>query len=82
MDIATYLILRESHKEAKLALKECRSAFDAWKREPEDESYCTVTGDTITGYCIAVGIMPRNFTPTLTQEFHNLVQDEYIVSII
>uniref|UniRef100_A0A0A9YL24 Integrator complex subunit 8 n=1 Tax=Lygus hesperus TaxID=30085 RepID=A0A0A9YL24_LYGHE len=78
MDIASYLMLRESYKDAQVTLRECQFAFDLWKREPETEPYCTVTSDTISGYCIAVGITPHNFTPSLIQEFHNLVQDQYL----
>ncbi|CAA9993323.1 unnamed protein product [Nesidiocoris tenuis] len=80
MDISSYLMLCESYADAKSALKDCQTAYNQWKLEPEAEDcFCKVTSDVISAYAIAVGINPPNFTPTLRQEFHNLVQDQYVV---
>ncbi|KAK9505233.1 hypothetical protein O3M35_009329 [Rhynocoris fuscipes] len=79
MDISSYLLYRESYKEARSALKKCQECFRLWKAEPLCEiSYCKVTREDLSGACRAVGILPDHYSPSLVQQFHDSISGMYI----
>jgi hypothetical protein len=87
MDISNFLINRESYPSAKESIRACLSEFHAWQKElalnpqlKNEPPYCTVNQNLISGCCMVVGIRPANYSPSLTQQFHNSVSDQYMVS--
>ncbi|KAL1115844.1 hypothetical protein AAG570_006134 [Ranatra chinensis] len=90
MDISNYFMYREGYRQARESLQECLGQFKTWKREQLTGGgdgdgggawtgrFCEVTHDMITGSCIAVGIRPANYCPSLIQQFHTSVTGQYI----
>ncbi|XP_073976542.1 integrator complex subunit 8 [Rhodnius prolixus] len=79
MDISSYLLFRESYKEARAALRKCQECFHLWKAEPNCAfTFCKVTREVLTGACRAVGILPLNYSPSLLQQFHDSISGMYI----
>lgn len=77
--MATFHLLREEYKIAKHHITQARDLF-AKLVSTDTMLYCRVTKANLDGYCLATDVSVQGITPTLTQQLHASVKDQYAVS--